>query len=124
MMLKLLKPFPADGGGAGGGGGGDAAPLWPAAAPGEGVLPFEVSLERAILEALAAAGGVGASTEELQGHFCVASKLMGKVLQRLKALFKVPRCHFCNCRFSMSSERPATLDAQVACGPCETCQVG
>jgi hypothetical protein len=81
-MLKLLKPYSA-------GQAGTALPTFPAAEPGQGVLPFEKSLERAIAEMLVAAGANGASSEDIQSQFKLTSKLTGHIMQRFKASYKV-----------------------------------
>jgi hypothetical protein len=64
---------------------------WPEHGPGECVLPFDVSLQQGILEALVASGARGMSSEEVQSRFSLSSKLMALVLVSLKAGFKVRR---------------------------------
>lgn len=89
-MLRLVKHYEAP----------SATPRceWPEHGPGECVLPFDVSLQQGILEALVASGARGMSSEELQARFSLSSKLMALVLVPLKAGFRVRRSHCCTCR--------------------------
>ena len=56
---------------------------------GETVLPFDVGLPQAIVEAIAASGERGLSSEELAATFHTTSKLLAMLLRSLTAQFKV-----------------------------------
>ena len=81
-MLRLVKPYttaPVQA----------ATPVMPALRPGEQVLPFDVSLAQGVLEAIAASGDAGISSEALQSRFHLSAKLMAMILVTLKPTFKV-----------------------------------
>lgn len=84
VMLRLVKPYTATAAAAAAA----TAPL-PPHGPGERVLPFEVGVAQGVLEALAAAGAAGLSSEELQSRFHLSAKLMAQLLVTLKPAFKV-----------------------------------
>jgi hypothetical protein len=81
-MIKLLKPYTTEQVATG-------VPPWPAAEPGEAALPFEKSLERAIVETLVAAGTTGVSSEDIQRRFKLTSKLTGHIMKKFKSAYKV-----------------------------------